>query len=235
MPETVEARELPIPFDRPENIVALVKGEKTQTRRPIKPQPLGGPRGNHGPTWAKYEAAPDEWEFWGPKDPETGRALLYEHGVHKPQYNLADLLWVREALVRRGPLWYYKADGRPVIPALADREAMVAWAHDKGSNHCTSRYMPRIAARIFLRVTDVRAERLWDINEAQARAEGVMFDGQWWLGGIHKIKGSFQCWPTARDAFRALWNTMHADKATQWAKNPWVWAYTFTVNVVDRM
>jgi hypothetical protein len=228
-----EPRELPVPFDRPENIVALVKGEKTQTRRVMRPQPKAKDIGVIDPYNKDYR----HFTAWT----QDNKMILGEGNIKgtchwRPPYGVpGDLLWVREALVRRGPSWYYKADGRPVVAALADQDAMAAWVEAKASNHCTTRYMPRLAARIFLRVMKVHVERLWDINEAEARAEGVMFDGQWWRGGIHKIKGSLQCWPTARDAFRALWNTMHGDRATQWAKNPWVWTYTFTVNVVDRM
>lgn len=71
-------------------------------------------------------------------------------------------------------------------------------------------FMPRWASRLSLPVTSVRVERLQDISEADARAEGVTDDG---LGG------------TARKMYSRLWETING--AGSWALNPWVWVLTF--------
>lgn len=231
MPETVEARELPIPFDRPENIRALLGGDKTMTRRPLRPQPKAKDIGVIDP----YNKDFTKFTAWTPDN----RMILGEGNVRntchwRPPHGIpGDLLWVRESLVERGGLWCYKADGMPLMIDRANEEE-TAWVRGKASSHCTSRYMPRFAARIFLRVSALRVERLWTVSEEDAKAEGVFFDGQYWRGGIHKVKGSIQCWPTPRDAFRALWRTIHDQGSYPWAGNPWVWVYTFTVSVMDR-
>ena len=74
--------------------------------------------------------------------------------------------------------------------------------------------MPREAARIFLRVTDVRVERLWDISSEDVYAEGT----------------DNRLWAATRDAFRRLWDSTikKADfDRFGWAANPWVWVMSF--------
>lgn len=72
-------------------------------------------------------------------------------------------------------------------------------------------HMPRTASRITLEVTAVRIERLHDIAEADAQAEGV-----------DRIRASV---PTYRDAYRYLWEEIHGLGA--WEANPWVWVVKF--------
>ena len=74
-------------------------------------------------------------------------------------------------------------------------------------------HMPREAARLFLRVTDVWPERVQDISEADAKAEGVM-----------PLNGS-KC--GYRGAFRELWNTLNAKRGFDWYTNNWVWVNEF--------
>lgn len=70
-------------------------------------------------------------------------------------------------------------------------------------------HMPKEAARIYLKVIDVRVERLQDITEEQIKREG--------------IKEEFP--PIAQDAFQALWDS--TTKEYRWALNPWVWVIEF--------
>lgn len=122
-----------------------------------------------------------------------------------------DILWVREtwAVYSRNygeaPRLVYKADMNP--------PDCVKWR--------PSIHMPREAARLFLRVTDVRVERLRDIDENGAIAEG--FYKGWRLCGMGSQALS------ARQAFMWFWETMtrKAPAADSWACNPWVWVYTF--------
>jgi hypothetical protein len=88
--------------------------------------------------------------------------------------------------------------------------------------------MPRCASRITLTVTDVRVQRVQDISEEDAKAEGAMFhDGRPTChhGWRHDYS---DVWPTARHSFCALWNSLHGPEA--WDANPWVYALTFTVH-----
>ncbi len=75
------------------------------------------------------------------------------------------------------------------------------------------RFLPRWASRITLEITDVRVERVQEIGEHDAIAEGV---SGW-------VKDE-RC-ETARDGFRVLWKSLHGDGS--WAANPWVWVIGF--------
>ena len=192
----------------PPMVRAIIGGKKFQTRRLIKPQPLMGPGGVHGPTWAKYEPACNEWEFWGPKDPENGRALLYEHGRHKPRYALGSQPWVRESFVYRSKhdRYYFKADHPEYEP----------YAHDGWKS---PRAMPKAASRLSLEILDIRAQRLHDITETDAIAEGVDCYSQ---DDIRR-----QATWSRRQDFAQLWDVIHKRDDFPWVSNPWVWAYTF--------
>jgi hypothetical protein len=90
--------------------------------------------------------------------------------------------------------------------------------------------MPRWASRLTLAVEEVRVERLLDITEDDARAEGVERDPDGcdgWRGyGSLGIRGGYT-WTTARDSFADLWDSINADRAP-WASNPWVWVVRFS-------
>jgi len=84
--------------------------------------------------------------------------------------------------------------------------------------------MPRWASRLTLTVTDVRVQRLQDITEDDAQAEGLV---QAYEGWATDTQG--RCWgPTARDSFVQLFDSLHGTHA--WGKNPWVVALTFDVH-----
>lgn len=126
-----------------------------------------------------------------------------------PAYRAGDRLWVREAISydrldvdRDGilPPWYW-ADGNP---DAGD------WTRPKPSIH-----MPRWASRLTLIVTDVRVQRLQDISEDDARAEGCPCQGDDDLCGME-----------AAGWFRDLWDSLNAERAP-WSSNPWVVAVTF--------
>lgn len=90
--------------------------------------------------------------------------------------------------------------------------------------------MPRWASRITLEITSVRVERLQDISEADAKAEGIFPHVR---GGWHWLKhdsGNPNDWnqfgyKTAALAFQALWESINGPDS--WAANPWVWAIEF--------
>lgn len=92
-----------------------------------------------------------------------------------------------------------------------------------------SRFMPRWASRLTLTVTDVRVQRLQDISEADAAAEGCS-EGH----TVDVISGIHEGW-SARTSFRTLWNSLHGTDA--WAANPWAVALTFTAHKcnIDQM
>lgn len=119
-----------------------------------------------------------------------------------------DLLWVRETWAAHGPMVVWRAD-HPTLdrPVIAPR-----WR--------PSIHMPKWAARIWLRVTDVRVERVGDISDADAIAEGV---------GPFANSLTIDCATTRpRDVFAALWDSLNADRGYDFfGANPWVWVVSF--------
>lgn len=170
-----------------ENVKAILEGRKTVTRRIIKPQPV-----------AKLFPMPRS-----PCWPEHF-ANSEEMRVYRPPYQIGDALWVREtfAVVPDGSYVYRASVEYPDV-------WKGTWKSPYG--------MPREAARIFLRVTGVRVERLQEISGEDIRAEGVL--------GTH-----FKA-PT-RGAFVDVWDrtVKPADlPAYGWEANPWVWVIAFEI------
>jgi hypothetical protein len=85
--------------------------------------------------------------------------------------------------------------------------------------------MPRWASRITLEITGVRVERLQDISEADAIAEGCAKNhNNYYWGGPHKAGGLKQM-ATARQAYQDLWESINGPSS--WEANPWVWVVGF--------
>lgn len=170
-----------------EMVRAILDGRKTQTRRVIKPQPSSGIR----------------------KSVFVKSGLEDGHGREiKPRYQPSDILWVRETW-NYSPNWYYcyKADAIP-----DDNHGYIGSIPWKPSIH-----MPREAARIFLRVTNVRVERLWDITETDVRKEGF---------SDHFDIETDTFYPCGY-FFKHTWNSLYAKRGLGWDTNPWVWVYEF--------
>lgn len=133
-----------------------------------------------------------------------------------------DLLWVREThAIATGHMY----DGEAAVKYRAD-DALVALHDERSNSHARnasisdrwrpSIHMPRWASRLTLRVTEVRVERLQDISEDDAEAEGV--DPYEYPSGPLA--------PSHRGAFFELWDKLNAQRAP-WRSNPWVWVVSF--------
>ncbi|MCL2076305.1 MAG: hypothetical protein FWH15_07705 [Betaproteobacteria bacterium] len=121
-----------------------------------------------------------------------------------------DYLWVRETWAKPpGYICLYRADGEPTTPALKWRPSI---------------HMPRGAARILLEITDVRVERLRDISEADARAEGIV-DGGCLTCGESEPCGCANPQPIPSEGFIRLWEAIYGQGA--WNADPWVWVISF--------
>lgn len=198
-------KETPILFSA-ENIPPILEGRKVQTRRLIKL-----------PRWA---IPGDEYDF------EIDRAYIgneqattreaWPHAIAKVSGCLApipspfgyekDRLWVKETYAIAGTgLVFYKADPGRDIP-LKERD----WAWN------SPRFMPREYSRISLELTEVRVERLQDITEEDAKAEGAI------AAGLDDLAGAF---PTYRQGYKLLWERINGRGS--WALNPWIWCLTF--------
>ena len=218
---------------------ATLSGAKTQTRRLITPLPE--------PPFLPQQS-------WGPKGLEIafGPANRREDGGPRwwrcPFGGVGDRLWVRETWAANVPgcEWQrglsYRADHRD--PRGDGPANPMRWR--------PSIHMPRWASRLTLEITEVRAQRLQDITEQDARAEGLPLnwtDGMpgWtedagWLtpAGLANAERGEDCNEggciggarayvfSAREALAAWWDHLNGERAT-WASNPWVWAITYRV------
>jgi len=193
-------KERPILFSGP-MVSAILAGQKTQTRRVMKPQPaLGRP-----------------WHGWivDPKSMDIPIAMC-PYGIP------GDRLWVRESFkFGRAPNDW---PGQGI--ALFDSDASTAICHpdlDRARYHWCRVYklvpaihMPRWACRLVLEVVGVRVQRLQDITEADAAAEGM-----------ETIPVGTATWSN-RQSFSVLWNTINARReGCAWSEDPWVWVVEF--------
>lgn len=217
--------EKPILFSAP-MVRALLAGTKTQTRRVVKP--VGGDggfvlmQGDDG-SWWPYRSDDGESSFHTVKRKdgiyfdETPQACPYGQPGTK--------LWVRETWARDDE------DGTLMYRADLGRD-MNANAWEQGRLEGVPRYrwrpsihMPRWASRITLEVTGVRVERLQDIGEADALAEGVT--PKWepgCSGRLMEAVGGFGFRPAA-SAYAELWEQINGQGS--WDANPWVWVVEF--------
>jgi hypothetical protein len=195
-------KERPILFSDP-MVRAILEGRKTQTRRIIKNVPF-------------------LTEEFLPCD-EEGEFLAHPNSIN-PEYNSnapvircpygfsGDRLWVRETWAAStafdsvspldidGEYIWYKAGG--MLGHTADESLRGRWR--------PSIHMPRMYSRITLEIVGVRVERLRDISEEDAEAEGV------------EIIEAFEPY---RGVYRMLWESIHGGDS--WDANPWVWVIEF--------
>lgn len=205
----------PILFSGP-MVRALLDGRKTQTRRVLNPQPE-----------ADFVRATIEAQRLS-----FTPAFLVGGPTHKMLSLLArpgDRLWVREA-------WRAWWEYNETPPKLIPTGAAVQYVADDPLSPWDTRYrpsmfMPRWASRLTLIVEDVRVERLQDIREEDAEAEGIEEVAAW--KGIRRFKvygkggENLACPYGARISLSTLWDTINGPGA--WDMNPWVAAYTFRV------
>lgn len=180
---------------------ALLDGRKTQTRRVLNPQPKVPFK--NGQWYAPFKKS-RQFQF-------IGRDHLI-HGYCNVPYAPGDRLYVREAMHWTDNLRFVADD------AVVDFDRMPE-GFTAARTHVSGMFMPRWASRLTLTVTKVRVQRLQEITEADAYAEGAM---RW---GADGPQGSIHY--TVREDFARLWNSLHG--AGGWDANPWVCALTFTV------
>jgi hypothetical protein len=200
---------------------AILDGRKTQTRRVVKPQPHAGVRvspfvpsgledGHGRELFVPYAPGDRLWvrETWGYFDPDgSGRDFdeKNEDGGHGPCRVYMPTMMQEGHPVRE----YWR---RRVAYAATRMEQKYGKGPDGPARWRPSIHMPRWASRITLEITDVRVERLQEISEEDALAEGVI--------GIYAHART-----NPRGAFHALWESIYGPDS--WAANPWVWAITF--------
>jgi len=222
---------------------AILEGRKTQTRRAL-------PKAH--PSFPKDNQIRLDVLAFDPKRPE----VWYWDGVYDRvgasypiRYAVGDRLYVREAWgIDAEPvccgcpetIWDDDGHGNPVAageqccgrpepsPTIAYRAEFATGSKPWDGKWRPSIHMPRSASRLTLTVTDVRVQRLQDISEADAVAEGIRQDrvGAGTFIGCEGPRNLVTPWPTAREAFADLWDSLAKPGAT-WADNPWIVAITF--------
>lgn len=194
--------ERPILFSGP-MVRALLDGSKTQTRRVINP------------------VQPRDDGMW-----PAGRDPVPDC----PYGKAGDRLWVREAwaCTARGDFYtkiQYRADGQSIEHHWKYFDAVKRL--DKEGKYRPGIHMHRWASRISLLITDVRVQRLHDISEEDARAEGairMVMDDE--AKFYESDRGTFKC------GFAGIWS--HINGAASWDANPWVFAVSFRVEQAER-
>lgn len=189
-----------------EMVQGIMAGTKTVTRRLIRPQPPKDAQLSMGANMDVCHA------FDGALDHRPN-----DRRVYMAPYKPGDILYVREtwAKCQNAESYVYKADFNGYAAEVF--YPSIKWH--------PSIHMPKEAARIFLRVTDVRVERLKDIDGEGAEAEGVIEINN---PLIREDKATYDAY--ARRLFAITWeNTVEKDKQGLygWNANPWVWVIEF--------
>jgi len=243
----IAIKERPILFAAP-MVRAILEDRKTVTRRVVKVQPfdLSWSRRDHRFEYLNGRAENgDEIDGFHAYSTRHG----CEWSAKCPYGQPGDRLWVRETWsdvnLQGAPGIAYRADG-DVRDLMEDASFLdecgafnyddprskpyhfACWSEDllggKEGRWRPSIHIPRWASRILLEITAVRVERLQDISENQAKAEGVRLYtdhtelGEWWhVDGIDTYSAD------PRKSFELLWSSVGGD----WAANPWVWVVEF--------
>ncbi|EPC5509187.1 hypothetical protein M8E51_004315 [Salmonella enterica] len=214
------SKERPMIFNS-EMVRAILNGHKTQTRRPVKPQPELTERSGFSWNGVVFGSGSD--------DRETNRNFAH---VKCPFGKPGDRIWVRETfrvhsrasdvatLVYRASVrnsWTEQTHRVPVAvcnkPAIPEK-----WT--------PSIHMPRWASRITLEITDVRVERLHNISERDSLREGLF---QLPASGRYCLQPGMQYFGmashSAKEVYSWLWASIYGEES--WAANPWVWVIEF--------
>lgn len=220
-----------------EMVRAILDGRKSCTRRLVKTQP--DEKHTYPLGFVTDSTEKKEVGCFGFGIGEYGGSIQYA----KPQYHTDDVLYIRETWTEECGKYYYRADydsdyldpcetlsgGYPAScrnhPGCDGCMATSTRIHWHPSIH-----MPKEAARIWLKVTDVRVERLQEITDEQAKREGIQYDecptGFTWK----QETDMHNCYTTPIGAMQALWNsTIRKSDIDRygWDANPWVWVIEF--------
>jgi len=204
-------KEHPILFSAP-MIRAILENRKTQTRRVIKfpPDFTGEEVWPNGSIGVKYSSHFD------------GVDIVKRL---RPRWQVGDVLWVRET-------WRPKTHSFPTgwpyeYRATAEQDGTPTHGIWKPSI-----FMPRAASRLTLEIADIRAERLQDISESDAAAEGIERSPSLGLYRDYMAEKRFGRGEVVtkypfrpRESFFSLWESINGEGS--WAQNPFVWAITF--------
>lgn len=218
--------ERPIIFSAP-MVRAILEGRKTQTRRAVRHQPpdiAGLYFEDRGGLW---------WAYMPPGEPAAVDPYRCPYGLP------GDRLWVRE---QWRPWWdddlYCCIQYRDMSvrkPDIEDDATGYKFADDCDKapeiKWKSPIFMPRWASRITLEITGIRVERVQEISEDDARAEGISEgcgnDVESCAMDNCRLDIGCPAEMTYRKGFREAWNTINAHRGFSWDANPWVWVIEF--------
>ena len=184
----------PIIFSTP-RVQAILEGSKTQTRRVIT-----------------IDDAPENWKI---SIAGTSIVRTEPYDVKLPRYAAGDILYVRETWADVFGKYEYRADyseSENTYRVKRYGTTIAKWR--------PSIFMPREAARIFLKVTNVRVERLQEITLEDIEHEGLYCDPPY-------TKEHYAYAPGMRIHWIRQWDSLNAKRGYGWDANPWVWVIEF--------
>lgn len=201
-------RVLPILFNT-EMVKAILYGIKSCTRRMVKPQP--DEKHTYPLGYVTDSTEKKDVGCFGFGIDEYGGSVQYA----KPPYHPGDILYVRETWGEgyEEGTYIYKADDKLAnLPRFSESSKLI---------YHPSIHMPKEAARIWLKVTDVRVERLQEITDKDAEQEGAQPD--------YPFDYAVDKWPNL-EHFKEIWNSTIKKSDLDrygWDANPWVWVVEF--------
>lgn len=257
---TATARIRPILLSAP-MVIAILTGRKTQTRQIIAPQPdIVSPGDEENLSWMFSEQghSGEGWYFYDGEYPDEGSEF-----ARCRQGKPGDILYVRETFQISGGeldtgdsncvdkihiIYSANTSFRIIEVGRSKSWGLIVKKEGIQKKKFASMHMPQWASRIYLEITDVRVQRLQDITEEDAIAEGAVWIDQ---GRGHNNWKNTNCWfmdteqatkpsiggnglGSARFAFANFWNCLYAGPnwnlksgPEPWERNPWVWAISF--------
>lgn len=223
---------------------AILSGQKTQTRRIVKPQPFDR-------SWSRHDHQIEIVSGRAERGDEIDGLLAYTKSsggtwsAKCPFGQPGDRLWVRETCQAKE-----LESGLDVVCYPADETEIPIKAHPLDSGNWIDLYryrsgegklvpsihMPRWASRITLEITDVRVERLQDISEEDAIAEGLEVQNFTGFGDepytphfsepdVFRGSKSLEWTECPSEAFKHLWQSIYG--VGSWQANPWCWVIEF--------
>ncbi len=195
--DALDKRDYPILFDY-QMVQAILSGKKTQTRRLFK-----------SPLSKAMEPAFEIWHDGTEWIARLKNGQCYKYPIVCPYGQPGDLLWVKETYAPAINDFAYKADYSKAV--LLEKRNKGLW---KPSIH-----MPKSASRIWLQITDIKAQRLQSVDEIEAEQEGT---GMGQIFGFD-ISGK----PSFRQGFFEKWIQIYGIQS--YHSNPWIWSISFQV------
>lgn len=182
-----------------QEVQAILSGSKVMFRAVVKPYP---------------------WQVVINADFKKGNNIpKYGHDEReiKPKFEVGETIFVKEAY----DIW----DDKILFKADATKQLRYLECKWKSPVH-----MKQEHSRLTLKIKSVKVERLQDISEEDsAKESGVFRSDNYWHSTLHPIKGTYQCWISAKEAFSKLWNSTHKKPEEKWEANPFVFCFSYEV------